>query len=311
MSNTLAAASPRSVATALEDVTRWRSEAAGKTKSELAEVDQEIENLGTAISNLQQQIAALRKSREDIAKRDDRLGDEEGTRSYNAVFAALTEQMQSIRERAAGLAQADTSRSQALSEALKDPTVASLMTEYTQFKTTVEPTLKALPESYRGVIMQHHEGVAKKLRDALEKFGGTVSTVDGPELRLDAAFAVDAPDGTPEVVMMVLPIQEEVQANWASRSEDAQTWVAARVVQGLYSALQGAGLNTARAAFGGHQGLLAVEVEVSGAKLDIQQKITEEINKAMAGAQELVGAKIVVAARPMVVDHLLPPEEEG
>lgn len=304
-------AAPRSVANALEDVATWRSEAGTKTKSELAEIDQEVENLHTAIKNLQQQIEALRKTREDVGKRDSRVGDEEITRSYNAVFAALIEQMEAVRSRASSLAEADTSRAQALAEALKDPAVASLMTEYSQFKTTVEPTLKALPESYRGVIMQHHDGVAKRLRESLERVGGAVGTVDGHEIRVDAAFAVDAPDGTPEVVMMILPVQEQVQAAWATRTEDAQTWIAARAVQGLYAALQGAGLHQARAAFGGHQGLLAIEVEVSGAKLDIQQKIADEINKAIAGAKELAGAKITVVPRPMVVDHLLPPEEEG
>lgn len=311
MSKKNAGAAPQSVAAALEAVSSWRNDATQKTKAELAEVDLEIENVRTAITNLQQQIEALRKSKEDIGKRDDHLSDEEVTRSYHAVFEALKEQMEAVRERASALAAADTSRSQALADAIKDPKVASLMTEYTQFKTTVEPTLQAFPESYRGMIMQHHNGVAQQLRTALEAVGGTVGTVDGPELQGDATFAVDAPDGTPEVVMMVLPVQEDVQAAWATRTEDAQTWIAARVIQGLYQALQDAGLHQARAAFGGHQGLLAVEVEVSGAKADIQQRIADEINKAMAGARELAGAKIGIAARPMVVDHLLPPEEEG
>jgi hypothetical protein len=302
---------PRTVAAALEDVAKWRNEASTKSKSEIVDVDLEIEKFQAAIASLQQQIEALRKSRDEIAKKDGSLVEEEIGRSYNAVFAALTEQMEAVRGRATSLAESDTSRSTALTEALKDPTTAALMTEYTQFKTTVEPTLKALPDSYKAVIMQHHDGVAKKLRDTLEKVGGTAAPVDGPELSVDAVFAVDAPDGAPEVLMMVLPVQEQVGTDWQARTDDAQTWVAARVIQGAYAALQGAGLATARVAFGGHQGLLAVEVEIAGAKKDFGSNLQFELRKALAGAKELTAAKITVNTRELVVDHLLPPEEDA
>ncbi len=302
---------PRTVAAALEDVAKWRSEASQKTKGEITDVDQEIEKFQAAITSLQQQIEALRRSREEIAKKDGAAGDEEIGRTYNAVFAALTEQMEAVRARAAAVAESDASRSEALANAIKDPATAALVTEYEQFKTTVEPTLKALPESYRAVIMQHHNGIAGKLRAALEGAAGTPTAVDGPDLIVDAVFAVDAPDGTPEVLMMILPVQEQVGTDWQGRTDDAQTWLAARVIQGVYAAFQAAGLDKARVAFGGHQGLLAVEVEIAGAKNDIGAKLQEALGKALAGSKELAAARIVVNTRELVVDHLLPPEEEG
>lgn len=302
---------PRTVAAALEDVAKWRSEASQKTKSEISDVDQELEKFQAAINSLQQQIEALRRSREEIAKKDGAFVEEEIGRSYNAVFAALTEQMEAVRARATDLAESDSSRAEALAQAIKDPAIAALMTEYTQFKTSVEPTLKGLPESYRAVILQHHEGISVKLRAALEGAAGTPAAVDGPNLIVDAVYAVDAPEGTPEVLMMMLPVQEQVGTDWQGRSEDAQTWLAARVIQGVYTALQAAGLDKARVAFGGHQGLLAVEVEIGGAKNDFGARLQEALVKALAGSKELAAAKITVNARELVVDHLLPPEEEG
>lgn len=302
-------AAPRSVSSALEEVTHWKSETAQKSKNELGEVDQEVENLRTAINNLQQQIEALQRSREEIATRSDSLNEEEISRSYNAVFAALLDQAESVRIRAAEIAEGDAARARKLMEALKDPAIASKMTEYTQFKTTVEPTLAALPESYRGVILQHHEGLAKQLKDLLGNIGGTPASYEGPGIAVDVVFAVDAPEGTPEVLMLVLPVQEQVHADWATRQEDAQTWLAARVVQAVYAACTSAGLANSRAAFGGHQGLLAVEVELGGARGDVGQMVTDELIRAFVGSAELRDAKIEVRPRQLVVDHLLPPED--
>jgi hypothetical protein len=87
--------------------------------------------------------------------------------------------------------------------------------------------------------------------------------------------------------------------------------VAARAIQGLYEACGAAGLDAARAAFGDHQGLLAVEIEVQGASADFAAALGAALARAFEGARELRDAKVRVNAREVPVDTLFPPDEGG
>jgi hypothetical protein len=304
-----ATAKPQSLASALDEVSSWRSEAEQKTRTELAEVDQEIESLQTAMQNLQQQLDALRRFREEVARRDDRLTEEQTGRTYNAIFAALGSQAAALAARAELVAAAYQTRNKALEDALANPETAALMAEYKQFKSLVEPTLAAMPESYRKVMLEHHEKQAEQLQEIIDRQNQTVVTVDGPQVDADVVFAVDSPSGAPEVLMLVLPVPDTVQTDWQKRPEDLHTWIAARVVQGVYTACEASGVATPRAMYGGHQGLLAIEVEINGSKSDIGDRVRDAVNAAVQGAQELSGAQVRVEARPVQVDHLLPPED--
>jgi hypothetical protein len=304
-----ATAKPQSLASALDEVSAWRAEAEQKTRTELAEVDQEIESLQTAMQNLQQQLDALRRFREEVSRRDDRLADEQAGRTYNAIFAALGSQAAALDARAEAVNAAYAERNKALEESLKDPEVAGLMNEYTQFKTLVEPTLAAMPESYRNLMLQHHEKQGRQLQDVLDRQRQTVVNVDAAPLGVEVVFAVDSPAGTPEVLMLVLPVPENVQTDWQKSPENLHTWIAARVVQGVYTACEAAGVSAPRAMYGGHQGLLAIEVEIHGAKDDIGDRVKSAVDTAISTAHELTAAKVQVDARSVQVDNLLPPED--
>jgi len=292
----------------MEDVAKWRSSVVAKNRSEIQDVDQEIENLRKAVANLQQQIETLRRSRDEIAKREEHLGDEEVERSYNAVFAALGDQSGALSKRAVAAADLEIGRNKAIESALADPSMADTVAGYQQFKTAFEPSLASMPESLRTPLRMAHEANTNKLRDHLANAKISSPELSGDALSVEVVYAVDAPEGTPEVVMLVLPVKEQVQTEWSSRREDLSTRVAARVIQGLYSAATAAGLNKARAAFGGHQGLLAVEMEIAGAPADFSAKLQEELSRALGSARELAAAKLEVVAREVPVDHLLPPE---
>jgi hypothetical protein len=303
-----ATAKPRSLASALADVGSWRAEAEQKTKSELAEVDAEIESLLTAMQNLQQQLEALRRFRDEVARRDTSLGDEQSGKVYHAIFGALTDQAAALGARAAQVTAAFEQRKRTLDEAMANPDTAKRMAEYKQFKAVVEPTLAAMPESYRAIVVAHHEAQAKELQALIDLQNASVVRVDGASIAADIAVAVDSPSGAPEVLMLVLPVPDSVQTDWNKRPEDLNTWIAARVVQGVYSACEASGVMLPRAMYGGHQGLLAVEVEIGGAKADIGERVREAINVA-ARTDELAGAQVEVSARIVAVDNLLPPED--
>lgn len=302
------AGAPRSLASALEEVAAWRSEQEGKAKAELAEVDSEIDSVRSAIANLTQQLEALRRFRDEVAQRTDVVGPEETARSYKAIFSALLSQQAALEARSAAVRARIDERDRALLSSLQDPAAASLVREYEQFRSAVAPTLAALPESYRAVLQAHHEGVTAKLRALVEAAGTSAVTVDEAPITLDVAVAMDDAEGAPPVLMMVVPATEAVNGRPGARPEDPQTWVAARALQGLYEACAAAGVAGAHAAYGGHQGLLAVEIEAVGMDASFATQVTAAITRVAAAAKELQGAGVVIQPMIVPVDHLLPPE---
>jgi hypothetical protein len=61
--------------------------------------------------------------------------------------------------------------------------------------------------------------------------------------------------------------------------------------------------------FGGHQGLMAIEVDVSASDDRLVERVQEALDQAFTGSAELVAAQLRARATMVRVDHLLPPDE--
>ncbi|MBW1879185.1 MAG: hypothetical protein JRJ84_12555, partial [Deltaproteobacteria bacterium] len=302
---------PRSVADALAEVTRRQGEEESRHQAELTEVDQEVESLKTAMANLQQQLEALAKFREELVAKLESVSGGVHKRSYDAIFGALREQAQALSGRAAKVAYAQQARDADFSEALEDEEVKSLLADHQQFTQVVAPTLESLPSSYRVALENRHSEITEQLRDALGDQVGAAIEVQEELLGIDVLLALDAHEGVTEVIMLVLPVVEQVQTAWDEREEDLQTWVGVRVMQAVYGVCQRIGLLGAQGMYGGHQGLLAVELELGGGDPDdVRTKLKEAIDQVFAEAPELIGAKVSSRVMAVEVDHLFPPGTE-
>lgn len=299
----------RSVAEALAEVAQWRTDEEARHGTELAEVDQEVASLQTGIENLKQQLEALGRFRTELLGKVDSIEQEVAGRNYNAVFEVLGGQLTTLDSRSSELLQQERVRDAQLAETLDDPAVVNLLTEYKQFKETVEPTLASIPPTYRAAM----EETGRKQREELERRLADVGTEpiehSGDALALDVLVAVDAPDGQAEVLMLVMPVSDAVHADWKSRSEDLQTRLAARIMQGVFATAGEMGLGGNQGVFGGHKGQLAVELELAGGDpVAIAESFRASIQETLAAAPELVAAKVAPTVRVIEVDHLLPPE---
>ncbi len=305
------ASAPRSIADALSDVARRQGEDEERQRGELAEVDAEIHSLKTAMAELEQQLEALTRFREELSAKLDSVSTGASRRTYDGIFATLREQAQALSGRAVAVAEASRASRVALATALEDARTKKLLEEYQQFKDHVEPHLGSFPDSYRVVLESKHDEVQAELRRAVGDLDGAPPQLDAPELPIDIVIALDSPEGVAEVVMMVLPVVEHVQMAWADREEDLQTWVAARAMQAIYQVCHAFGLPGAQAMYGGHQGLLAVEVELgAGEPAAVRAALEEALGAVCGAAAELSAAKVRVVAHPVHVDHLFPPEDE-
>ncbi len=183
----------RSLAEALDEVARWRAEELARHAAELGETDQEITSLKAAIVNLEQQLAARERSRQDLTERLPAVDAMEVERRYHAVFSALAVQAAAVGERSGRVDDAARERVSRLAATLASGDMAEAYEEYTQFKTQVEPTLKALPESYRKALAGHHEQVSAKVKLAVDEALSAPVTIDAEPLAIDVVYAVDAP----------------------------------------------------------------------------------------------------------------------
>lgn len=305
----------QSVAAALDGVARWKKRAVERRNSELAQVDNEIGGLEQSIANLQAQLTKLQEYRKGLESQKERLPNEVAGRSYTAIFEVLTDQAKRVSERATTVSAAQAEREKKLDATLAQSDTKELIDAFNQFKSTIEPTLASLPAAYRTAIEGAHTDVEAKLQAKLEGLDGPIE-VDSVGLPIDIVWSVDAIPDEPALVLVVVPIADNVVTGWADRAEDLQTWLGARVVQALQQTLSGTAGDGAPLAFGGHQGLLALEFELPPeAAGSVRDRLGAALADVMTSAPELAGAKVTVTSTSVEIDHILPPEgddgEEG
>jgi len=297
------------VAEALESVKQWQTDAAARHEAELKEVDQELSSLQAAVQNLQQQIDALQSFKTELEAKSSDLGSEAGKREYQAIFDALRGQSARMGERDDQVVAAHKARLDDLPARLAQGDAAGDVAEYEQFKTAVEPTLQHLPDTYRDALLEVHAKKVAKVRKHVEAALEGPVEVTGDEVSVDVVYAIDAPEGSPELIIVVIPVAATVHQGWMEQAEGVQLWLAARVAQALYAAAASVGFVQAQALSGGHLELLAVEMELVGADAKIVDALKKELDQ-VASSPELKAARVSVTAAALDIDTLLPPEDE-
>ena len=295
---------------ALAAVRRWRLEEEKRIQRQAREVDAEVQRLKQTIAQAQARARALATERNGLLARIETLDDEAVERSNAAVLQALREQADALAARA-DAAQATELQALLAAEAkLEAGGHSALLVEYKQYKEQVEPTLAAMPESYRSLIASHGQAQAQRLRAQLARVLEAPEPLGAEPLELELLYAIDAPDGELELLMLVLPVRDTVYLHWASRPEDLQTHVALRVVQALYASTQAMSLHGAQVLGGGHEGLVALEVELVGAPDDALERMLAQLETVVADSAELRSAGLTLQPRQVALDLLLPPDED-
>ena len=284
------------VAQALQGVQAWRAEEDARRLGELGEVAQEIKSLEAAMENLRQQLEALGTFQGELEAKAADLETVADQRTYQAIFEVMKVQAAALEQREAeGLAASKAHRS-SVPELLAKQGLSGVLEEY-----------EHVPEGYRAALLEVHRKQEARLREALASFAAV--SMDAKPLTVDLVFAIDAPEGTPELMVVVVPVAGAVQSGWADREGGLQTIIAARVAQAIYEAAADVGFVAAQALSGGHLGLLAVELELLGADPKLADALRTRL-AAVAKAPELSQANVTLAVQEVSMDHLLPPEED-
>lgn len=292
---------PGSVADALRALDQLRADAQARQQGRLAEVDEEIARLEESITNLQSQIATLQESRREIEQSDETAAIPGGPQK---LFEVLRAQASVLAQRAQAWSEAVAECEARKEQALQSPEIAPLVAEFQQFKEGGEAALAQLPPSYRKAIEEVHNKVRRELEGHLERLS-EVPVLDVEPIKLDVVFSAD--EG---LVMLITPLSEQVYTQWASGSAGLDNRVAAKVVESLYSALRGTPVEAAEAMYGGHEGLLAMELEIPPDLEGFPARLESAFEQVLGASAEIQGAKVNIQLVSVPIDLLLPGEEE-
>ncbi len=267
-----------------------------------AELERQRDILLAAIGDLQGRL--------DAVERELSVPEVEPPPPEPTVLERLREQATALATRSEAVMANAVRNRQGLRDALAaDARSSAVLAEYEQFESQMRPVLENMPEGYRSALLTHHQQVSRRLAALVAAKARAPSPLDADPLIVDLVYAVDAPDGAPELLVVVAPLDEAVSSQWSTRTEDFQTWIAARIAGALYEALAAAGVPAAEVASGGHEGLLALECEVSGASADLAAIVGERLSIALSAAGEITAARVEVVPQSIDIDLLLPPEE--
>ncbi|MCO4748234.1 MAG: hypothetical protein KC912_25800 [Proteobacteria bacterium] len=300
--------SPRRIQDAHELVELWHRAAVGRELHEAEGFEDQIAEAHAQRIEIDERIASLSAARDSAHARADALGAEVDGRTYEAMFDVLLEQARAVELRAVALREAEDGEDSDWLRQLGSGPLAPKLAEYVEFRQKVEPGLSAFPVTYRSVVRQHHEAVKQELTDWFEAQDLKPVKVDAKPLTLDVVLAVDVPEDELAVIMAVLPVASDVQARWAERHDGLGMLIAARAVEGLYKCAHAMGHREAQVLFGGHRGLIAVEIELEGDPVDLGPAFAGAVQAALDRAPELEAAKIRAQVGVLPVEQVLPPE---
>lgn len=300
-----AAPPPHTVLDVLQDVTAWRSDADAQHQAKLAEVDDELAKLRAAMEDIQRQLTALGDFRGSLEDRSAALRDEQARRAHEGIFAALRTHADALAVRAREAVACDDGRKAEIRRRIDASPLRDALAEFTQFHANVA-SLATLPASYRDALLLHHGAQEASVRAFIEQNDPGPTPLASAPLAVDVVITIDASDGQPELVSVVLPLGEDLLHGWRDASDTLSVHLACKVIEGLYRHAHAKGITRAHALSGGHRGLMAVELELGAADASTGDEVTAAIERALGSSALLRAAQVQVRVHRVPTDYLMP-----
>lgn len=292
---------PPSVAAAIEAAREEPSRDGSRTAAEIVEVDQEISKLGRAIDNLVQQRATLVEYRARLASESDARQERTQLAAHQALYVALEAQAAALHRRGEEWAGKTHDRRE---RARQDPTVAALVDEIATSRAALDTASDPPAEA-----LAHHEQLENRLRARLAE-QTQPTPFEGPELSVDLVCCVDAPDGTPELLVVLLPVRAGV-GDPAGATDQLPLWLAARTAQALFAAARAVDFAEADVRTGPALGydLLDIEVDLGAAPEGFVPELLRTLSDHLAASPEIAAGQVTVRVSELDAAIVFPTEE--
>jgi hypothetical protein len=268
--------------TALDDIDRWRRESDTEADREHAEISDEQEKIRKEIADREQRLDALGQRKTEVEGHKASLPGEQLRRQRDASLKNLAGDRGLIAARGSLYGDAVKVRERRVTELIEQPEYNKLVGEYEEFQ-EIEVTLDTLPKSYRTAIESHHANVTKQLEPVFDAMAADIEQVDATAVSVAAIASIDAPDGVPEALAVIVPTPYEICSKWSERAEDLSTLIAYRVVGAIGGMLKAIGAADAPIQFAEYENALAIQVwlgdsEVQGNLKPVLEDLFDELN---------------------------------
>ncbi|MCB9763447.1 MAG: hypothetical protein H6739_27010 [Alphaproteobacteria bacterium] len=303
------AAEPRLIR-ALREIASWRDAAEADAAGRLREINAEEQRITEAIAELQAQLDAARAQRDEVNHTLADLDPEELRRSHKAVVESLNEDRTLLTERAAAYSEAVAASMARAEEMLADEELQRSLTEYEAFADS-EASLAALPSSYREAIQAHHEKVKARLGPLFAELEGRTVELDLPPATLSLVASVSPAEGTPDALVMVMPVEAAFYDTWDRREQDISACMAYRMMTAAVEIATRVGAAEAlirHQAFEGHV-TIWVWLGDSHVQGDLREVTREVIDGMRTRARELQIASLDVHTMWLPPEVLQVPDE--
>ena len=125
--------------------------------------------------------------------------------------------------------------------------------------------------------------MTKELEPVFDAMAADIEQVDATAVAVAAIASIDAPDGVPEALAVIVPTPYEICSKWSERAEDLSTLIAYRVVGAVGGMLKAVGAADAPIQFAEYENALAIQVwlgdtDVQGNVKPVLEDLFDEMN---------------------------------
>ena len=287
---------PQSLVQALEQAARERTREEQEIESALAEVAREEIQNRKSIDESYRRITALRLLRREFEERRESLNSASYRFEWAAVRDGLLADRSRFMRRVEDLRLASRARDERLAEEMRAPEIASALREFERFQAEVEPTLGAMPASYKRAILETHERNLRRLEPYIRALNSLTPKLDAPVQPVGVVACASPADGRPEALVVVLPVPFQVYREWATREEDLAAIFTYRIVAAVFRLLREIGAAEAPVEYFEVHECLALQVWLGDHVIrgDLREQALEHIGGAYESGPELVNAAVEV-----------------
>lgn len=286
---------PSALVAALEAIARRRARAEHEIDEALAEIEREDLQNRRQIEESHRRLVALRTLREEQLTRRQHLASASMREEWEAVRRGLTADCERLEARDESVRAAREAHERSLEELLASPDAGAAIDEYERHL-AVERTISTLPAPVRKEIQERRERLLRKLQPWIKAANAPVALEDAEPLGVAVLASADPPEGAPEALAILAPVQDGVRTEWATWGDSLPAWLAWRLVAATFRLLRAVGAPDAPVQYGAVHGCLAIQVwlgdhEVSA---DLRELFLEHLAAAFDEATELAAARVEV-----------------
>ena len=291
---------------ALEEVSNWRQEREGFFDGKENEFSLRERKIQEQMTELNSKLATVQAEREESRQQRAKVAPEEQRRAHQALMVGLGQDSERISQRSVGYQEVVEEREQRVQKLLETPALSRKVQEFEQFHET-QAQFENLPESYRSVILKHHDEVRAELQPIFNAFAEPLRIIDAEEERVGIVATIEPSDATPEALALVLPIPFQVYTDLTNVQESLEHLVAYRCAGLVSGMLLRVGVPSAPVLFDEYKGLIMIRVYLSDHDVvgDIRKALQLELERVEKRSSEMKATNLKIEVAWVESDVLM------